>query len=121
MEELCCMSDEDCSDLRERMAVFVSDRSLGSIAGPRRMGRDELVDLAAESMRSSGNNVSVIPGSECEKPDAVVFRHWKDIDEEYISSHPGIDVLFGQDLCHQVPAVVRMVNLNLYAKHRTIR
>ena len=32
----------------------------------------------------------------------VIFRHWSDIEEM-----DDKDILYGQDLCHQVPAIVR--------------
>lgn len=109
MEELCCIAEDDPGTLGERLDVFVSDRSVGSLTGPRRFGRDNLVEAVAEKLRSNGVKVSLIPGSSIESPEVIMFRHWKDIDEEMVGCNPGADVLYGQDLCHQVPAVVRVI------------
>lgn len=109
MEELCCMAEDDLGTLDERLDVFVSDRSVGSLTGPRRFGRDNLVEAVAEKLRSNGMKVSLVPGSPIESPEVIVFRHWRDIDEGMVEGNPGADVLYGQDLCHQVPAVVRVI------------
>ena len=40
----------------------------------------------------------------------ILFSYVNDyIDEDLVDRHPDADVLYGQDLCHQVPAVVRVV------------
>lgn len=109
MEELCCITEDDPGALGERLDVFVSDRSVGSLTGPRRFGRDNLVKAVAEKLRSNGVKVSLVPGSPIESPEVIIFRHWKDIDEGMVGCNPGADVLYGQDLCHQVPAVVRVI------------
>lgn len=104
----CPVSEEDPSTLRSRVESFLSDRSTGTVTGPRRMGRDELVDYVAGVAVTSGLSVSVVPGVESEHPEVLVFRHWHDVDEALVSAHPDADVLCGQDLCHQVPAVMRL-------------
>lgn len=109
MEELCCICEDDPDTLDDRLDAFISDRSVGALTGVRRSGRDNLVEAVAERLRSKGVRVSIIPGSPIGDPEAIIFRHWKDIDEEMVDSHPGADVLYGQDLCHQVPAVVRVI------------
>ena len=39
----------------------------------------------------------------------VVFRHWQDMDADSVRERwPDSDIIYGQDLCHQVPAVVRL-------------
>ena len=107
----CFQGGADCdpSSLPERAAAFLSDRSLGTLTGPRRMGREALVEFVADAARSAGRRVAVLPSSPCNDPDVIVFLHWRDIDERLVAAHPGADVLFGQDLCHQVPSVVRVV------------
>ncbi len=109
MEDLCCIREDDESTLSERMSVFVSDRSVGALTGPRRMGRENLVAAVADVVRKTGKTVMVVPGERVEHPDVILFSHWKDIDESLVSGNPEADVLYGQDLCHQVPAVVRVV------------
>lgn len=101
--------EDDSSTLPTRISAFVSDRSLGAVTGPRRMGRENLVAAVADVARSGGSRVSVVPGAPVDDPDVIVFLHWKDIDEALVAAHPGADVLYGQDLCHQVPSVVRVV------------
>lgn len=115
--DLCCIEGDDSGTLDSRMAAFCSDRSMGSVTGPRRMGRGELVDRVAGVLRASGRRVSVFPSDMVERPDAIIFYHWRDIDEAYVSSNPGADVLYGQDLCHQVPAVVRVVKAARSLRH----
>lgn len=109
MEDLCCICEDDESTLSERMSMFVSDRSVGALTGPRRMGRENLVAAVADAIRGAGKTVMVVPGGPVEHPDVILFSHWKDIDESLVSGNPDADVLYGQDLCHQVPAVVRVV------------
>lgn len=109
MEDLCCICEDDESTLSERMSVFVSDRSVGALTGPRRMGRENLVAMVADAVRATGRRVMIVPGDRSENPDVILFSHWRDIDESLVSENPDADVLYGQDLCHQVPAVVRVV------------
>ncbi len=109
MEELCCIREDDESTLSERMSAFVSDRSVGALTGPRRMGRENLVATVADAVRATGRTVMTVPGDRMEHPDVILFSHWRDIDESLVSENPDADVLYGQDLCHQVPAVVRVV------------
>lgn len=49
--DLCCIEGDDSGTLDSRMVAFCSDRSMGSVIGPRRMGRGELVDRAAGVLR----------------------------------------------------------------------
>lgn len=107
--DLCCIEEDDPSTLAARLDAFCSDRSIGSLTGPRRMGRENLARLVAGHMRDSGRRVSLYPSDPVDDPEAIVFLHWRDIDEEYVASHPGADVIYGQDICHQVPAAVRVV------------
>lgn len=105
----CFQGEEDSTALPEKAATFVSDRSLGAVTGPRRMGRENLVLYVADAARAAGRTVMVVPGDPVDSPDTIIFMHWRDIDESLVAANPGADVLYGQDLCHQVPSVVRVV------------
>lgn len=66
------------------------------------MPRSDLVGKVRETAEAMGISVGPL-GSGCAM---AVFDHWSEIPS---GIDPGeMDVLFGQDLCHQVPAVVRM-------------
>ena len=104
----CCSAEEDPTTLSVRVSTFVSDRSVGAVTGPRRMPREEFVRLVAETATDAGLKVSVEPGPGVMGADVLVFMHWKDVDDEVVAANPQADVLCGQDLCHQVPAVMRL-------------
>jgi len=107
MEELCAKSPVDDSDLQEKIERFIDDRSIETVTGIRRMGRDNLVDFIAGMCKDRGLSCSIFPETSGR---IVIFRHWSDMKgpaDELLSSDPELDILFGQDLCHQVPAVVR--------------
>lgn len=105
----CTAIDDDATRLSDRVASFLSDRSTDSVLGPRRFGRGFLVDFVVDAARSMGLSVWTEDGP-VDRPDTMVFRHWSSMDvyRDAIDSNPGADILFGQDLCHQVPAVVRL-------------
>ena len=108
MEELCSKSAYDDADLQEKIDRFLSDRSIDTVTGIRRMGRDNLVDFIAERCIASGRTCSIFP--DVSSSDVILFRQWSNMDKEMkeiVFQKPGIDILFGQDLCHQVPAIVR--------------
>lgn len=106
----CHMAPIDVGSLGSRVATFLSDRSSSAVTGPRRFGRSELVGFVSDAARSMGLNVWDAKGGDGE-PDIIILDHWSDMDgvADIIPSHPDADVLYGQDLCHQVPAVVRFV------------
>jgi len=107
MEELCSMSTEGLSDLERKIDSFIDDRTTEAVTGIRRMGRDNLVDLLVEKCRGKGLSCSIYPDT---SGTTVVFRDWLEVDgpaKELLESDKDRDILFGQDLCHQVPAVVR--------------
>jgi hypothetical protein len=108
MEELCSKYAEDDLDLQEKISRFIRDRSIDTVTGIRRMGKENLVMFAKEMCEREGMASSIYPDV---VPDGIVlFSHWpgmEDIMESLISEHPGIDIVYGQDLCHQVPAIVR--------------
>ncbi len=108
MDELCSKSAYDDSDLQEKILRFISDRRIDSVTGIRRMGRDNLVDFVKELCLSQGRVCSVYPDTSSD--DIIIFRYWSEIDaaaKELIDDKGNIDILYGQDLCHQVPAIVR--------------
>ena len=108
MEELCSKSAYDDSDLQEKIERFLSDRRIDTVTGIRRMGRDNLVDFLKEMSEASGRTCSLYPDTT--SSDIIVFRQWYEMDDEMNTLHlqkPDVDILFGQDLCHQVPAIVR--------------
>lgn len=106
----CCFEAEDVpEEFGARLESFLSDRNLQSVLGTRRTDRNGLVMTALDSLRASGVRASLFPSDIVDDPEAVLFLSWKDIDEAYLGEHPHADVIFGQDLCHQVPALVRIV------------
>lgn len=93
---------QSAGTLDERIVAFLSDRGTTSLAGPRRFGRSELADRVSEVARSMGMRVSRSQSdTDC---DIMVLDHWSDLTSE---PPAGVDVILGQDLCHQVPAVIR--------------
>ena len=115
MEELCSKTPEDDTSLLDRIDRFLSDRSIDTVTGIRRMGRDNLVDLIKDICESSGRQCSVYPYTSSN--DIIIFRYWSEMSPqiaEILERNPETDILYGQDLCHQVPAIVRY-------RHRTKR
>jgi len=98
-------ADGDGSSLDTRVERFIADGSSSAVTGIRRMGREELVRFVAEKARDIGYSVAI---GDDGPPDAdiAIAMHWDGL-EELVSRHPDSDILYGQDLCHQVPAVVR--------------
>ncbi len=111
-----CTSPNREENLDAGITSFLSDRANDMVAGIRRMGRDTLVDRVMTIATEMGLDCRVAddapPGTE-----TVIFRHWRDMDADVIDDRwPESDILYGQDLCHQVPAVVRY-----RGRDRTIR
>lgn len=111
-----CTAPNREENLDAGITSFLSDRGNDMVAGIRRMGRDALVDRVIAIATEMGLDCRMAddapPGTE-----TVMFRHWQDMDADIIDDRwPGSDILYGQDLCHQVPAVVRY-----RARGRTIR
>ena len=79
---------------------FVTDRSIRSLYGPRRMGRDALMRDVVSAAEELSVSVSVYPDI---SGDMVVSR-------EEIPPIPGKDVVYTVDLCHQTVAAVRAVS-----------
>ncbi len=96
----------DGSNLDTRVERFITDRSSSAVTGIRRMGREELVRFVASKAREMGFSVAI--GSDGPSDaDIAIAMHWDRLDE-VASTHPDSDIMYGQDLCHQVPAVVRL-------------
>ncbi len=108
--DICSIEPDSPDSLPDRMGTYLSDRSVRTLAGPRRMGRSRLVEVLAEYARETGHRVQVVPGEPVDSPDVIIFDHWGNIDEDIVQSNPQADLFYGQDLCHQVPAVVRVRN-----------
>lgn len=108
MDELCSKSAYDDADLQLKVETFLKDKSIDAVTGIRRMGRTNLVDFVAEMANNLGIGCSIFPDTSGK--DAVIFYGWenmKDPAESLLGERPDLDILHGQDLCHQVPAVVR--------------
>lgn len=117
----CCFEAEDVpEEFGVRLESFLSDRNLQSVLGTRRTDRNDLVMTALDSLRASGTRVSLFPSDIVDDPEAVLFLSWRDIDEAYLGEHPHADVIFGQDLCHQVPALVRILRQNRGINRRPV-
>ncbi len=106
--DICSIEPEIAGSLPDRMTTYLSDRSNQTLAGPRRMGRSRLVEVLADHAEGLGHSVMIVPGESVQDPDVIIFDHWEGIDEALVSAYPDADVFYGQDLCHQVPAVVRL-------------
>ena len=103
-----CTAPNREENLDAGIRSFLSDRNNDMVVGIRRMGRDALVDRVMEVASDMGLDCHL---SDDASPDAcvVVFRHWQDMDPDTARMRwPDSDIIFGQDLCHQVPAVVRL-------------
>ena len=107
--ESCPVLIDDATRMADRVEAFLADRSSESVLGPRRFGRTSTVEYVVGTARSMGLRVWT-DADPVEHPDVIVLDHWSELESrrEVVDSNPDADVLFGQDLCHQVPAVVRL-------------
>lgn len=85
----------------EKIRDFLSDVSIDALTGPRRMGRENLVQYVMEAASSEGYDVSLFP--DVSGKDIIFFNE----QDHIIQLSDDVEIIFGQDLCHQVPAVVR--------------
>ena len=107
MEELCAKSADDDLDLQDKIDRFISDKSIDTVTGIRRMGRDNLVEYVAARCNGAGRMCSIYPDL---SGDIIIFKQWHGLAEQMRGlreKNSAIDILYGQDLCHQVPAIVR--------------
>jgi hypothetical protein len=105
--ELCAKDAENDIDLQDKIQLFLTDRSIETVTGIRRMGRDNLVEFISKMSLKTRKVCSIYPETE---GDIVIFYHWEGMDLpalNILKEYPDKDILYGQDLCHQVPAVVR--------------
>lgn len=88
----------------ELVLRFLRDRGSGMVMGVRRMGREETVDHVMALARDNGLDISEYPDV---SGTIVMLRDWTDSDGSDIP--PDRDVVYGQDMCHQYPAIGRLV------------
>ena len=108
MEELCSPAESDLDALERKLSSFLRDPDAEMVTGIRRMGRENLVDYAVVMCGEIGLDCSVYPDLSSEK--MVFFYGWEGMEEvfdEMSSENPVRQLIFGQELCHQVPALVR--------------
>jgi len=104
-----CLAECPADDaiLEDRVLHFLNSHDDSAVTGIRRMGRDAFVEFVASVAIKNGMKASIYPETE---GDIVIFYTWEGSQTEIlevIDRNPEADVLYGQDLCHQVPAVVR--------------
>ncbi len=108
MENLCSKDPDDYKELRRRLVVFLNNRSLDAVTGFRRMGRSNLVNLTASIADVIGKSCSIYPDTS--GSDIILFDDWGDMEDvigSLLSDRPETEIIYGQDLCHQVPVIVR--------------
>ena len=109
MEELCTRSPTDDRELRYKIETFLRDRSRDAVLGTRRMGRNNLVQETAEICGTLELSYSIYPDTSGK--DVIIFDEWyemEDVIKDILRKRSGVDIIYGQDLCHQVPAIARM-------------
>ena len=108
MEELCSPAESDLDALERKLESFLLDKDAEMVTGLRRMGRENLLDYAVVMCGDIGLDCSVYP--DVSSDDMVFFYGWEGMEEIFdgmSSDDPGRQLIFGQELCHQVPALVR--------------
>ena len=111
MEELCSPGESDLDTLERKLSSFLRDPDAEMVTGIRRMGRENLVDYAVVMCGEMDVDCSVYP--DCSSGNMVFFYGWENMDDVFRSmmdKNPNRQIIFGQDLCHQVPALVRYKN-----------
>ncbi len=104
-----CLAEAPADDaiLEERVLHFLSSHDDSAVTGVRRMGRDAFVEYVASVAVENGMKASIYPETD---GDIIIFYTWEGSQSDILdvlNENPGADILYGQDLCHQVPAVVR--------------
>ncbi len=97
----------DYSELEKRVQHFLDNSEDSAVTGIRRMGREEFVRFVVSVGTRSGHDITIYPDASGKM---VMFYHWDGIQYEsqsILKNNPKADMMYGQDLCHQVPAVVR--------------
>ena len=108
MEELCSPAESDLDALERKLESFLLDKDAEMVTGLRRMGRENLLDYAVVMCGDIGLDCSVYPDTSSDH--MVFFYGWEGMEgifDGMSSEDPGRQLIFGQELCHQVPALVR--------------
>lgn len=93
--------------LKQRVLHFLYSKKDSSVTGVRRMGSEAFVDYVAAAAEEDGLKASIFPDKD---GDIILFYTWEGSEDnmkEVLDADPEADVMYGQELCHQVPAVVR--------------
>lgn len=105
--------------LFEKIDPFILSELACTLTGTRRMGVDALMDAVAERLKEMQRNViraengdmehirnNIINGSK----NCVLFNAVVDdmVLNDIFTEFPDVDVYIGQELCHQVPACVKV-------------
>ena len=102
-----CEAVSDDGSLRMRVTRFLSERDCSSVTGIRRMGREAFVDYVLSVARGNGVDATLYPDTTGGTVLFYTLDSARAETDRIAGARPSADILFGQDLCHQVPAVVR--------------
>ena len=103
-----CVIVGNDTDLEERIKAFIFDKDSEMVAGRRRMGREALTDLVLKIAMREGLRCGCTADAPADA-DLVIIENWENTDFSSISKKwPDSDILYSQDLCHQVPAIARV-------------
>ena len=109
MDGLCSKNADDDLKLQQKIRCFIEDRNITSVTGIRRMGRGNLILFFKKICDEESVECSIWP--DLSSRNIVVFDYWTNMEsciKELLKSNPNLDIVYGQDLCHQVPALVRL-------------
>ena len=106
MEGFCGIPTDDAS-LSERVGRFISDKESQAVTGPRRRGRDQFVDHVVKATCGMGLDAAAFPAIGSDMTAFYSLDEAEAMAKRILADRPGTDIVYGQDLCHQVPAVVR--------------
>lgn len=73
------------------------------------MGRENLILFFKKMCDQMSVDCSISP--DLSSKEIVIFHYWTEMENDahdLLESNPDVDIIFGQDLCHQVPALVRL-------------
>ena len=96
--------EEPSGDMEGLILKFLMDRESSMLMGVRRMSRECFVDMVFDVACDNGICASMYPDT---SGDVVILRNWTDSDGSDVPD--GKDVVYGQDMCHQYPAIGRIV------------
>lgn len=101
-----CANGTDPSVVKDRFLRFLTDRETDAVTGIRRMSRQDTVDMTVTIAREAGLEIAR-PEDADRSTAIIILDHWSELDGFRFDMFPDADVIYGQDLCHQVPAIVR--------------